>query len=118
MPKTDPEKLLKECEEALDKAYDVYPFDGCTELSPTGELYITYTCGGPKAEGEVNHVHGKDPLDAAVKYRCQITSRFLSGRFPGHRIFWRCRPEIRELDGIYDVWSRFVVSNESYFLPG
>ena len=117
MPK-EPEEVLKECEDRLSEQYNVYPFDGCTRIAPTGEPYITYTCQGRKEEGEVADNQGKTPMEAVEKYMVQIASIFFFGRFPDHCLYWRTRPGIVKQPGVerYDIWSRFLISDKRYFM--
>ena len=119
MPTTEPEELLKECEDRLSKEYDVYPLAGCTGTAPTGEPYITYTCQGPKEEGAMGSNYGTTAMEAVENYRNQIASMFFFGRFPKCCIYWRHRPEIVKdpESERYDIWSRFLISNKRYFLP-
>lgn len=116
MPQT-PEELLKVCEDRLSDQYNVYPFDGCTGLAPTGEPYITYTCQGVKQEGIADSNYGSTPMEAVENYMTKLASLFFFGRFPKHRIFWRTRPTIREFEEEYNIWSRFLISDKPYFLP-
>ena len=112
----EPEKLLKEFEQELCEKYDIYPVDGCTGIAPTGESYITYTCQGPKEEGVAGDNWGHTPLDAVQKY---INALFfiLPDMRPRLRIYWRSRPEIvKDPDGEYDIWSRFLISDKRYFM--
>ena len=59
--------------------------------APTGEKYVTVTCGGSKPEGSPIWQWFADP-DDAVDTWLQDMYRWRSGR--GSQVYWRERPEL------------------------
>jgi len=92
-PMTEDEQAIYDIREMLLGKFPEWNEDGVTAIAPTGEKYVTFTCGGPKEEGESAGCIALSRIDAWRALKAQILL-YMQGR--NGILYWRKRPEIGE----------------------
>lgn len=108
------------CERAiaeLESGYDVVEWDagqGWPHIAPSGEPYVTVTCGGVKPEGAAL------TLDASTEdeaLRFWLAEARKCGGEGKTILYWRQKPRVtRETNGRYTVFSRLCFGAEPHGL--
>jgi hypothetical protein len=84
-----PQQLLDHEMSVFELGRAVHAEQGDYAFAPTGEPYITFCCGGPKAEGERSTVLCTTGI-AAVRYWMAELEKYAAGR--KGVLYWRERP--------------------------
>ncbi len=100
-----PEKELRDYEAKLFQRFIPSYFDGISSMAPTHELYEIIP-SFPFSSGEQAV---KDYIDAFERYVAEVVVD--RGDISKLTLYWRKRPELREQDGKYKVYSRCLLSN-------
>jgi hypothetical protein len=100
----------------------VYPEVGMYRYSPTGELYWTVVPNGIKKEGKSKEFY-ESSLEAIEQYKKTVLEIFNTSWYRhsyksatrnanSETLYFRRTPVLIEHEGIYSVWSRFLISDK------
>lgn len=104
-PMTLDEQAAYDIREMLLGKFPEWHEDGISAFAPTGEKYITFSCGGPRDEGEIAGCIAFSPKAAWQALKAQILL-YMQGRTG--ILYWRRHPEIGES----------VIYEDNSFMPG
>ena len=102
-------KLLYDFVQWVDTVIEVWPVMGNSSVAPSGEKYLSVCSSGIKPEGYSSKSFGSED-EAVEKYLAVAKPLVTEYGCKDPVLFWRHLPELCEQDGMYRVYSRFVVS--------
>ena len=104
---------LREIEDHLCSAFEVYPTDGIISHAPTGERYVNYCSAGSKTEGFATKSYSSEneAIDEYARTVSDIIKIANRWKIRKRVLYWRKRPRmIINGEHSHFVSSRFLIS--------
>lgn len=96
----------------------VWSTDGDYAFAPTGELYWTVDSGGKHREGDaLRYFESERRAHREFDHKVRNLVQTFAGECAEPILYFRHRPEMREVDGLFSVYSRFLLSCKPVIQP-